>query len=569
MAFATPRAKTSKSSKSSGYTSSSKSTTYKTSSGKTGVVRKGSAAEAKYKSQGASFDDSKSALGSARSASNAKFTAANRAARSTPGGIDNPTDRGTNETQYPAGIDPQTGLPPQAPNLPQNALGANAPVSAGVGATNPATAPVATPAASPTPKQNQYQTGLATLQGSGTPAPANPGAARSAVSGALPPQQEEVSLMDSFISDDPSINALMQGIGQLLNPPKQTSTLMQDYKSLYRQSGLKEINEELIDADTVINGTETDIRNEIQTAGGFGTESQVQAMSLARNKNLLKRYNQLVQMKTDATNQLNTLMSLNAQDKQMAQEKINQNINTMFQMANFRQQAVNNAKESYRWSFEQDPSGFYNSLASDPRQLGFAEKIMGVGPGGLQKLATAKAAEKSLDTQYKIAQINAANRSNQPSPAESQIINLGGGISLSPYGEKLTNAEIGKVRQAVQARNMIDQLRESYYRSNAGEADRGGLSGRLQGFGRVLGAAAGINETYREYQNLYTSNLSTIAKGMKSESGVLTNQDIARAKKTLPTAYSSPQEAEAAFREAYRQIDDTLGTFGDVVIDLE
>lgn len=302
---------------------------------------------------------------------------------------------------------------PQAPVVSSTGAGVPNVQPAGPSAVEAPQAPVITPAASPTPTQNKYQQGLAAAQATGAPAPTDAGQARSAVSTYTPPSPADTTNADAFLSQDPGINTLMQGITQLLNPKNQTSTLMQDYTKLRKQSGLDKINEELIDADTVINGTEDDIRNEIQTAGGMGTESQVQAMTLARNKGLLTRYNQLVQMKTDATNQLNTMMSLNQQDKQMAQEKINSQVSAMFNMANFRQQALNNTRSQYQWLAEQQGAdGLYNSLAQDPRQLAFAEQILGTGPGGLQKIAqqaskdrATKEAMNSLDIQAKRASI--------------------------------------------------------------------------------------------------------------------------------------------------------------------
>ena len=311
---------------------------------------------------------------------------------------------------YKEGAEVPGGIPTPPP-MPATAGAPLATPGAAPMAVSP-TAPVMTPAAAPTPTQNKYAQGLASAQASGVPAPQDAGQARS-MTAAYTPSVQDTSSVDAFISEDPAINTLMQGIATLLSPKNQTSTLMQDYKKLYKSSGLDDINEELIDAETVINGTEDDIRNEIQTAGGLGTESQVQALTLARNKSLLTRYNQLVQMKTDATNQLNTMMSLNAQDKQMAEQKVNQQISTMFNMANFRQQAVNNTRSQYQWMAQQmGADGLYNSLANDPRQLAFAEKILGTGPGGLQQLATAAATERAqkqqlfaLDVQAKKADI--------------------------------------------------------------------------------------------------------------------------------------------------------------------
>lgn len=321
---------------------------------------------------------------------------------------------------------------PTTPEVPTTApVSPTAPVTAPTPAPAPVvpqTGNVTTAAASPTPTQNKYQAGLAAAQAGGATAPQDGGAAASAVTSYMPPQPPDTTAVDQFMSQDPSITTLMKGISDLLNPQKQTSTLMQDYKKLYKQSGLDDINEELIDADTVINGTEDDIRNEIQTAGGFGTESQVQAMTLSRNKGLLKRYNQLVQMKTDATNQLNTMMSLTQEDKKMAQQRVDSNISAMFNMANFRQTALQNTRSQYQWlAQQQGADGLYNSLSQDPRQLALTEKILGVAPGGLQKMATqaateraSKAAMDALDIQYKKASISniysQINERNKPAP---------------------------------------------------------------------------------------------------------------------------------------------------------
>lgn len=276
---------------------------------------------------------------------------------------------------------------------------------------------------------NKYQVAHTNATASGVPAPSDPGQAMAQGSSFIPKSPQDTTAVDTLFSEDPAINTLMSGITQLLNPQKQTTTLMQDYKKLYKESGLKDINEELIDADTVINGTEDDIRNEIQTAGGFGTESQVQAMSLARNKGLLKRYNQLVQMKTDATNQLNTLSQLNAEDKQMAQTKLNSQISNMFSLANFRQQAQNNVKEQYRWlTTTMGADGIYDAYKSDPRQLSFLEKTLGVAPGGLASLATKARQDRALEQAYKQAQtaniyseINERNAKNSTTTTTQQL----------------------------------------------------------------------------------------------------------------------------------------------------
>lgn len=306
-----------------------------------------------------------------------------------------------------------TTAPAGTQNTPVNpqATGANAFQNAGGLGGSPVTAPdVAAPEAPP----SKYQQGLTAATAAGFPAPQKAGEASMGVAQYTPSTQQGqgTSAVDNYIASDPNVNNLMQSVQQLLNPAQQTSSLLDDYNELYKESGLDAINKEMIDADTVINGTEDDIRNEIQTAGGLGTDSQVQAMANARNKGLLKRYNQLVQMKTDATNQLNTLSSLNAQDKQMAQTRVNTQIETMFKLADYQQQAQNNIKEGFNNIVAKvGYAGAYQAYANSPQQLASIEQVMGLEPGGLKQLA----AQPDLDIEAKQASINASNASTASS----------------------------------------------------------------------------------------------------------------------------------------------------------
>lgn len=323
-------------------------------------------------------------------------------------------------------------------------------------------APVATPGAAPTPTQNKFQQGLATAQSSGIPVPQDPGQARAAATSYLP-KETNTQAVDTMLTDDPMINSIMQNVATLLNPKNQTTTLMQDYKKLYKESGLKDINEELIDAETIIDGTEDDIRNEIQTAGGMATDSQVVAMGLSRNKSILKRYNQLVQMKSDATNQLNTMLSLNQQDKQMAQERLTTQINTMFQFANFRQQTINAARETAQWTAQtMGADGLYNSVAADPVQLARTEKILGLSPGGLQKIGAQAAEQKAF-----------ARRVD-----EEQLAIARGNLAVSQSNASATWANVGLARErfeyeknAPKPQNAV-QLQVQGYADRTAEADK-------------------------------------------------------------------------------------------------
>lgn len=236
---------------------------------------------------------------------------------------------------------------------------------------------------------SKYQQAHAALKG--TAAPSDGGAAMSKISGAMPPEPADTSTADIAMAEDSDFQTLQKTVLDFLSPIKQKDTLLSEYNKLYKQSGIEQLDEEIIDAETIIDGTEDDIRNEVQMAGGFATDSQVQAMALSRNKSLLKRYNQLFAARESAQKRLDTMVQLSYQDKQLANDKINTGLNAMFKLAEFKQQATNNTREAFNNLVQNvGYAGAYEAYKGDARQMGFIEKTMGMQPGGLKALADFK-----------------------------------------------------------------------------------------------------------------------------------------------------------------------------------
>lgn len=281
---------------------------------------------------------------------------------------------------------------------------------------------------------SKYHQTLSNVQQGGAEAPDNQGDASTAISNASP-QSQDTTAVDQLFSQDPTINGLMTNITQLLSPQNQTSSLMDDYNQMYQSSGLDEINKELIDANTVINGTEDDIRNEIQSAGGMGTDSQIQAMSNARNKGLIAKYNQLTQQKTDATNQLNSMMQLDSSDKQMAQTRVNSEINNMFQLANFKQQATTNIQEGFNALVGQvGYAGALQAYSANPQGLASIEQVMGLPAGGLSKLASIP----NIDMELKQSQLAASQADIQHTNLENQQLMNPGATNAADIANTVT-----------------------------------------------------------------------------------------------------------------------------------
>lgn len=358
-------------------------------------------------------------------------------------------------------------LPPNATPPPafttakanvENVANTGAPVPSPTGAGDPLTGRDTTAKIPDTPAgytaETPYKATYQALTDSNVPAPQKKSDAATIMSKAMPPPKEDTTVVDAYA--DPVTSKIFESVTKLLNPVQQTSTLLQDYKSLYKHSGLDQINQEIIDADTIIHGTENDIRNEIQTAGGFGTDSQVQAMALARNKSLLVKYNQLVQMKTDATNQLNTLSQLNAQDKQMAQQRTNQQLDTLFKMADFQQQAQNNIKEQARWLTQtMGADGVYNAYSQDPRQLSFLEKSLGLPQGGMASLAQQAQTERARETEKENLQLQGLRSSLLTDQAQRANI-------YSQIKDRETQAEMGVPTLTGKPQNAIQAAANGY-----------------------------------------------------------------------------------------------------------
>lgn len=230
----------------------------------------------------------------------------------------------------------------------------------------------------------------AALTAAGVPAPSSASDARTQIANVTPepnPQPNQ-SLVDAAMQT-PELAALTKLATDYFSPDNQRVSLLDQYNQMYKESGLAGLDEKILNASNIINGTEDDIRSEIQKAGGFGTDSQVQAMAQARNKVLLQNYNTLVQQKATAEAHLNTMIGLAGQDRAYAQQQFTAQIGLVSQLANFRQQAVNNVKEGFNNLVAKvGYGGAYQAYKNDPQQLSMLEQTMGLPSGGLKKLST-------------------------------------------------------------------------------------------------------------------------------------------------------------------------------------
>lgn len=268
-----------------------------------------------------------------------------------------------------------------------------------------------------TPVENKYRTGFEAAQASGIPAPTTGGTAATAPY--IPPAPQPTIADDLFAnSEDGFFADLQTQLQDYFNPKTQRESLTKEYQKMIKKSGIEDLDMELIDMKNIIEGTEDDIRTEITKAGGFATDSQVVAMTNARNKQLIKNYNTLLETRNSKEQYLDKMMDLTVEDRRQADAQFDRMMNVGFQIANYRNQMKQNAAASYnRLADKMGYDGLLQQASGDPNSIALIEKTLGIGSGGLSKLAAIDAHKRAqeemlfnLDIKAKNATIANANR---------------------------------------------------------------------------------------------------------------------------------------------------------------
>jgi len=152
----------------------------------------------------------------------------------------------------------------------------------------------------------------------------------------------------------------------------------------------------------------------------------------------------------------------------------------------------------------------------------------------------------------------------------------GGGVGLSilsdgslfvPSGD-LSSVEQRTVKSIDIGMKLVDQMEDLYFKALGTDRYEGfgtGLYNRLSGISRNLKAGLGADQNLKIYNDFIESNLTPIAKGLKGEVGAVTDTDKENAKKSFPSAYSTPAEARAAFTNLRKQLSDQKSVYGTVI----
>lgn len=264
-------------------------------------------------------------------------------------------------------------------------------------------------------KVSNLQQGLAAAKRSGIRPPQDGGMARGLVQGFSPESNTlDLAGLSMTLEGDSGYQQLLQSQKDFYDVINQRQSLTDEYKGMIKESGIEEINTELLNAKNVIEGSEDGIRTEVTKAGGFATESQVQALTQSRNKVLIKNYNNLLETKQNAMEMVNTMIGLAGKDRDFAMQAINQKMQIDKQIMDYRDKMRQNAVDQLRYVTDKMGfDGLYSQTGGDPYYVALVEKAMGLNSGGLYQLAEQAAEERymkqqeqQLDMEYKRAQID-------------------------------------------------------------------------------------------------------------------------------------------------------------------
>lgn len=206
------------------------------------------------------------------------------------------------------------------------------------------------------------------------------------------------SAIGAFGAPDPISSAIAPIVSQMtgmiqsiLAPGPTYQSLAEEYQGLTKSSGLEGLNLQMMNLKNVMDGSEDDIRSEVTAAGGFASDSQVQAMSTARNKVLLKQYNALSAQQAVAEDYVKNTMTYAAADQgerdtqqSLALSKITAATGILDKITTLQQTILGNATSQYQSIVS---SVGYNGLASivagSPYQQELAETSLGLPLGTL------------------------------------------------------------------------------------------------------------------------------------------------------------------------------------------
>jgi hypothetical protein len=335
-------------------------------------------------------------------------------------------------------------------------------------------------------------------------APATPADARASLQSYFDEEKSmtdpQQAFIDSFAGMNPIVATLYSSINNILSSANTKSTLVEEYNNLMQSTGIQGIQADLMNMNRIIDGTEDDIRAEVTAAGGFATESQVQALTAARNKTLIKRANELSDQLALKQDYVNQIVNLTGQDRAAAERSVDRALGLTNTLANFQLQLDNAARQNYNTLISQvGYGGLAAALQQNPAAMRNAEQMLGLGKGALSDPAFLALTEQQQEWGEPFVLGGSYVQMNQKTGEIRTAASLKseGGGGLTPY--QMANFAAGlrdDVRTDPDVKDFIG-IRDGYERIKAG-SELGTGQGDLAiifGYGKMLDPESVVRET--------------------------------------------------------------------------
>lgn len=246
---------------------------------------------------------------------------------------------------------------------------------------NPLQNPVTPTSASQTGEP--FKQAFTQLSQGNTAAPQIPSEGRAAVSQATnqyqPPAQAYQPTQQFMQYGDPIMNTFVNAAMAY-----QQDVIDTGYTAKAMQAGfanqMQGMDLEAANLQNIMLGTRDDIRAEINKAGGFATESQVEGLVTTRNRDLLKQYNNLELRKQTMQNQLQLQVGIAQADHQYAVDKFDNLTKTASLYKGIYDNATNQVDKLVQ---NVGYSGMAAAYNYDPRTLAMVEQHLNMPTGTL------------------------------------------------------------------------------------------------------------------------------------------------------------------------------------------
>ena len=330
---------------------------------------------------------------------------------------------------------------------------------------------------------SRYNQGLANIKATGRPAPDSQGQSSDMIQGALPGQRQESPAISNFFNpENPVIQDSTSRLMEWLNPEADRQMINESIKQLSAdRAELAGMKTELMSINRIMEGSEGDIRGEIQAAGGIGTNSQILALTISRNSTLLKKAQLISDQIQSQTDLVNSDISLIGDLKQMAAQQFNQRMSLLqyqqtnnMNMYNAFKDNVNAIQKTAGWA------GVLAAYQGDPNQMAFVDSLFG-GAGSVQRLASIPPPPltemEQADLAYKKAQTaNIYSEIAQRNEDNTIMVDTQGKVMVKPteamkINKELTSSDAYKaVRKAQDSLQFLTQFEDKFNKTGATSA---------------------------------------------------------------------------------------------------